>query len=33
MKITDLLPVCVLPTISHDVLYIHKDDLNKDMSV
>ena len=33
MKITDLLPVCVLPTISHDVLYIHKDDIDKDMSV
>ena len=33
MKITDLLPVCVLPTISHDVLYIHKDDIDKDMSI
>ena len=33
MKITDLLPICVLPTYSHDVLYIHKDDFDKDMSV
>ena len=33
MKITDLVPVCVLPTENHDVLYLHKDDVDKDMSV
>lgn len=29
MKITDLVPVCVLPTENHDVLYLHKDDVDK----
>ena len=33
MKVTDLVPVCVLPTESHDVLYLHKDDIEKEMSV
>ena len=33
MKITDLVPVCVLPTDNHDVLYLHKDDVDKEMSV
>ena len=33
MKVTDLVPVCVLPTESHDVLYLHKDDIGKEMSV
>ena len=33
MKITDLVPVCVLPTENHDVLYLHKDDVDKKMSV
>ncbi len=33
MKISDLIPVCVLPTYSHDVLYVHKDDVDKEMSV
>lgn len=33
MKITDLIPYCVLPRDNHSVLYLHKDDLNKDMSV
>lgn len=33
MKITDLIPYCVLPTDNHDVLYIHKDDIGKDMSI
>lgn len=33
MKTTDLVPVCVLPTYGHDVLYVHKDDVNKEMSV
>ena len=33
MKITDLVPVCVLPTENHDVLYLHKDDVGKEMSV
>ena len=33
MKITDLIPYCVLPTDNHDVLYLHKDDIDKDMSV
>ena len=33
MKITDLVPVCVLPTEHHDVLYLHKDDVDKEMSV
>lgn len=33
MKITDLVPVCVLPTENKDVLYLHKDDLDRDMSV
>ena len=33
MKITDLVPVCVLPTENHDVLYLHKDDIGKEMSV
>lgn len=33
MKVTDLVPVCVLPTENHDVLYLHKDDVGKEMSV
>lgn len=33
MKITDLIPYCVLPTDNHDVLYLHKDDVDKEMSV
>ena len=33
MKIADLIPMCVLPTYSHDVLYVHKDDVDKEMSV
>ena len=33
MKITDLIPYCVLPTDNHDVLYLHKDDIGKEMSV
>lgn len=33
MKITDLIPYCVLPTDNHDVLYLHKDDIGKDMSI
>lgn len=33
MKITDLIPCCVLPTENHSVLYLHKDDIDKDMSV
>lgn len=33
MKITDLIPCCVLPTDNHDVLYLHKDDIDKDMSI
>ena len=33
MKIADLMPMCVLPTYSHDVLYVHKDDVDKEMSV
>lgn len=33
MKITDLIPYCVLPTDNHSVLYLHKDDMDKDMSV
>ena len=33
MKVTDLVPVCVLPTDNHDVLYLHKDDVDKEMSV
>lgn len=33
MKITDLVPVCVLPTENHDVLYLHKDDVDKKMSI
>lgn len=33
MKITDLIPCCVLPTDNHDVLYLHKDDIGKDMSI
>lgn len=33
MKVTDLVPVCVLPTENHDVLYLHKDDVDKEMSV
>ncbi len=33
MKITDLVPVCVLPAENHDVLYLHKDDVDKKMSV
>lgn len=33
MKITDLIPYCVLPTDNHDVLYLHKDDIDKEMSV
>ena len=33
MKITDLVPICVLPTENHDVLYLHKDDVDKKMSV
>ena len=33
MKVTDLVPVCVLPTENHDVLYLHKDDVGKGMSV
>ena len=33
MKITDLIPYCVLPTDNHSVLYLHKDDIDKDMSV
>lgn len=33
MKITDLIPYCVLPTDNHDVLYLHKDDIDKDMSI
>ena len=32
MKITDLIPYCVLPTDNHDVLYLHKDDIDKEMS-
>jgi hypothetical protein len=32
-KVSDLIPVCVLPTYDHDVLYIHKDDIDKEMSV
>lgn len=32
-KVSDLIPVCVLATYNHDVLYIHKDDINKEMSV
>ena len=32
-KISDLIPACVLPTCNHDVLYIHKDDIDKEMSV
>ena len=33
MKVTDLVPVCVLPTDNHYVLYLHKDDVDKEMSV
>ena len=33
MKVTDLVPVCVLSTENHDVLYLHKDDVGKEMSV
>ena len=33
MNVTDLVPVCVLPTENHDVLYLHKDDVDKKMSV
>lgn len=33
MKIKDLIPCCVLPTYNHDVLYLHKDDMDKKMSV
>lgn len=33
MKTTDLVPLCVLPTENHDVLYLHKDDVDKEMSV
>ncbi|MBO5804811.1 MAG: hypothetical protein J6R25_07085 [Bacteroidales bacterium] len=32
-KVSDLIPVCVLATYDHDVLYIHKDDIDKEMSV
>ena len=32
-KISDLIPVCVLPTYNHDVLYIHKDDIDKELNV
>lgn len=33
MKVTDLVPVCVLSTENHNVLYLHKDDVGKEMSV
>lgn len=33
MKITDLVPVCVLPTYSQDILYLHKDDYGKELCV
>ena len=33
MKIADLVPLCVLPTENHDILYLHKDDVDKGMSV
>lgn len=33
MQVTDLVPICVLPTEDHDVLYVHKDDVDKEMSV
>jgi hypothetical protein len=32
-KISDLIPACVLPTCNHDVLYIHKDDIDKELNV
>lgn len=32
-KVSDLIPVCVLATYYHNVLYIHKDDIDKEMSV
>ena len=32
-KVSDLIPVCVLATYDHDVLYINKDDIDKEMSV
>ena len=33
MKISELIPVYVLPTENHDVLYLHKDDVDKEMTV
>ena len=33
MKISELIPVYVLPTENHDMLYLHKDDVDKEMSV
>lgn len=33
MQVTDLVPICVLPTEDHDVLYVHKNDVDKEMSV
>lgn len=33
MKISDLVPLCVLPTYSQDILYVHKDDIDKELCV